>query len=72
MVRSVISIGYFFYPSRKMTVSMTHIDIYSLALLLAIAVLSYLFGYLCGQRQIPPVQVLAASCRKKETPKDLS
>jgi hypothetical protein len=29
------------------------IDHYSLGLLLAIAILSYLFGYLCGQMQFP-------------------
>jgi hypothetical protein len=46
-----------------------YIDSHSLALLLAIAVLSYLLGYLCSQMQFGDIPADGTSSRK-QTPKD--
>ncbi len=46
-----------------------YIDSHSLALLLAIAVLSYLLGYLCSQMQFGDTPADGTSSRK-QTPKD--
>ena len=48
------------------------IDDYSLALLLAIAVLSYLFGYLCWQMQFPDSPSADGKLPRRQTPEDLS
>ena len=48
------------------------IDHHSLALLLAIAVVSYLFGYLCGQMRFPGSPSAEGELPRKQTPEDLS
>ena len=47
-------------------------DNYSLPLLVAVAVLSYLFGYLYGQMQFPDSPSAGGKLPRKQTPKDLS
>jgi hypothetical protein len=49
-----------------------HIEISAIALLLAIGVLSYLLGHLCGQMQFHRKTARIASCRKKKLGEDRS
>src|SRR5690348_11988749 len=46
------------------------IDYHSLVLLLAIAVLSYLFGYLSGQLQFPDSPSTDGKLSRRQTPED--